>query len=86
MSDRRPWWLSDPPPAPEGWTGLLSQAQRMIGWVAGYASEQILAPHSTHQLPEEHPDCALCQASVLLTSGQPVPREEIAWVDARWTS
>lgn len=85
MSEQRPWWLSDPP-APEGWTGLLSQAQRMLGWVAGYATEHILAPHSSHERAEEHPDCALCQASALMAHPAPIPREEIAWVDGRWTT
>jgi hypothetical protein len=85
MSEQRPWWLSDPP-APTGWTGLLSQAQRMIGWATTYATEQILAPHSTHARPEEHPDCALCQVAVVMEPTTPASREEIAWVDARWTT
>ncbi len=85
MSDERPWWLSDPGPAP-GWTGLVTQAQRVLSWVSTYANEQILAPHATHDTPGEHPDCALCQATGLLATPAPTAREEIAWVDARWTT
>lgn len=66
---------------------MLSQAQRMIGWATTYATEQILAPHSTHSRPDEHPDCALCQASTLLAPDAPhVVREEIVWVEGRWTA
>ncbi|MFM8515347.1 MAG: hypothetical protein ACKOBJ_03720 [Actinomycetota bacterium] len=85
MSEQRPWWLSEPP-ASAGWTGVLAQAQRMIGWATTYATEQILAPHSTHTQPEDHPDCALCQATSLLAPATPVVREEIAWITGRWTT
>lgn len=85
MSEQRPWWLSEPA-APAGWTGLLTQAQRMIGWATTYATEQILAPHSTHSRPEDHLDCALCQATTLLAPDTRAAREEIAWVQGRWTT
>lgn len=85
MSEERPWWLSEPSSGP-AWAGLLSQAQKMVTWVSTYAAEQILAPHSTHTDPGEHPECALCQARDLLATPASPPREEIDWVDARWTT
>lgn len=58
----------------------------MIGWATTYATEQILAPHSTHSRPEDHLDCALCQATTLLAPDTRAAREEIAWVQGRWTT
>lgn len=83
MSEERPWWLSDPNP---GWGGLFAQAQKMVTWVSDFATEQILAPHSTHGDPSEHPECALCHATSLIAGPATVERERIAWVDARWTT
>lgn len=85
MSEDRPWWLSDPS-APPAWGGLLSQAQKALTWITAYATEQVLAPHSGHDDPSEHPDCALCQATGLIATAPSTPREEIDWVDARWTT
>ena len=85
MSEERPWWLSDPTPQP-GWSGLLAQAQKMVTWVSEFATEQILAPHSTHDEPSEHPECALCQAAGLIAGPSGAQRERITWVDARWTT
>ena len=59
---------------------------RMVTWVSEFAQDQILAPHSTHADPSEHPECALCQASGLIAGTSSTERERITWVDAHWTT
>ena len=81
MSDARtPWWYSGgddgepdeaaPDEASESattdWMGLLAGAVRMVDW----ATSTVMAPHSEHEDPAEHPECLVCRTITLV--GDPV--------------
>lgn len=86
MTDARtPWWYSGgeegesqdaaPDEATEraerespttDWMGLLAGAVRMVDW----ATSTVMAPHSEHEDPAEHPECLVCRTITLV--GDPV--------------
>lgn len=79
MSERQPWWYSgddaedvesshaladdaSPSAAPSlDWMALLAGAQKVVDW----ATDRVLAPHSEHDDPHEHPECMVCRTLVV---------------------
>jgi hypothetical protein len=59
------------------WGALLSGAQRVVDW----ATETVMAPHSEHADPREHPQCLICRTLALL--GENGPAAPTAKADAR---
>lgn len=63
----------DRPEAGEGeettvdWGELLSGAFRMVDW----ATSAVMAPHSEHADPAEHPQCIVCRGILLVSSQAP---------------
>lgn len=77
MSERQPWWYSGDEAGEEDetraedsssssvpaldWMALLSGAQKVVDW----ATDRVLAPHSEHGDPHDHPDCMVCRTLVM---------------------
>lgn len=71
------------------WPGLgafanLGQLAPLAGW-AREALDTLIAPHSAHGDPAEHPECPLCRGIAIVQaaigeSGTRPPEPEITWV------
>ena len=53
---------SEPVPSGRDWMALLAGAQRVVDW----ATARVIAPHSDHLDPREHPDCVVCRTLVVV--------------------
>jgi len=49
-------------PSGRDWMALLAGAQRVVDW----ATERVIAPHSDHGDPHEHPDCVVCRTLLVV--------------------
>ena len=89
-----PWWYSGdeseeptPPPPSEpaddaprvgaDWGSLLSGAQRIVDW----ATETVMAPHTEHDDPRQHPECVICRAIALVDLGRETGQSPAAPAD-----